>query len=197
MKLGIGVTALALLIGGMGMVSAAEGNRTGEPCEHKGQHRGEMGQIFSDGDFDAFLSKLEERGIEVNIDEDMFEELAELHEEAREGDKEDREELRERMKELFPNRGEHGERGERGERPERNEAAHAAVLAGDYSAWLEATADNERVQEKINESNFARLSEAANLRAAGDHDGAKEIMEELGLKRPGHGKFQRGQQPQN
>ena len=62
-----------------------------------------------------------------------------------------------------------------------------AVLTGDYSAWQTLTADKEHARD-IDEETFNKLSEAANLREAGDREGARAILKELDLK-GSHNKF--------
>ena len=67
------------------------------------------------------------------------------------------------------------------------DAAHTAIENNDYSAWAAAVAGTPRA-DSIDASNFSKLVEAHALREAGDHDGARAIMEELGIKPPhGHG----------
>lgn len=62
-------------------------------------------------------------------------------------------------------------------------AAVAAVAAEDYQAFLEVAPD--RLLTAIaSESDFALLLEAAELRAAGDKEGAQDIMSELGIEKP-------------
>ena len=61
-------------------------------------------------------------------------------------------------------------------------AARGAVIAGDYEAWAEAMENHPRAEEIVNEETFNKLLEAYALKEAGDFAGAKEIMEELGLR---------------
>lgn len=66
---------------------------------------------------------------------------------------------------------------------ETREAVKAAVAAEDYQAFLEVAPD--RLLTAIaSESDFALLLEAAELRAAGDKEGAQDIMSELGIEKP-------------
>ncbi len=63
-----------------------------------------------------------------------------------------------------------------------------------YDAWKEFVEDKphgEKLLEAINEDNFDRFVEMHEAKQNGDHETAKEIAEELGLKGPGKG-FGRG-----
>ncbi len=66
-------------------------------------------------------------------------------------------------------------------------AVKAAVEANDFAAFKTATANSPMAGKIDTEAEFAKLVEAHELREAGDHDGARVIMEELGLKGPGMG----------
>jgi len=61
------------------------------------------------------------------------------------------------------------------------EAAHTAVENNDYAAWAAAVAGSPRA-DQVDATTFNKLVEAHNLREAGDHEGAREIMKELGFK---------------
>lgn len=69
------------------------------------------------------------------------------------------------------------------ERKERRDAVHTAIENNDYSAWATAVAGTPRA-EGIDATNFSRLVEAHTLREAGDRDGARAILDELGIKPP-------------
>ncbi len=67
---------------------------------------------------------------------------------------------------------------------EAKEAVKDALDNADYDAWLEAIAGlpmEEKFTEYINEDNFDELVAAHVARQEGDHETAKEIMEELGI----------------
>lgn len=72
------------------------------------------------------------------------------------------------------------------ERKAVREAARTAIENNDYSAWATAVAGTPRA-DKVDATTFSKLVEAHSLREAGDHEGAKAIMQELGFKKP-HGK---------
>lgn len=69
------------------------------------------------------------------------------------------------------------------------QAEKQALQSGDYQTWKAAArkSGNTKILETINEGNFAKYVEAFNLRESGDLDGAKAIMEELGIKEPPRG----------
>lgn len=74
------------------------------------------------------------------------------------------------------------------ERAEHRKAIKAAIDSEDYEAYLEAVADTPRADLIDSESKFEKLVEAHQLREAGNHEAAKEIMEDLGFQKPaGHG----------
>ncbi len=64
------------------------------------------------------------------------------------------------------------------------EAVRAAVEANDYEAFKTAVTNSPMATEIDTAEKFAKLVEAHELRENGDLDGAKAIMEELGLKGP-------------
>lgn len=64
-------------------------------------------------------------------------------------------------------------------------ATEAAITANDYAAFAKLVAGSP-FEGKVTEANFAKLVQAQALHKAGDHDGARAIMESLGLK-GGHG----------
>ncbi|MCK4554685.1 hypothetical protein KAU19_07055 [Candidatus Parcubacteria bacterium] len=78
----------------------------------------------------------------------------------------------------------------RAEMQSKHKAAHTALGANDYQAWVEAVGEDCPMAEKINEGNFNRLVEAHELR-----EQARSIMEELGVEQKGFGQkrhFMRG-----
>lgn len=83
---------------------------------------------------------------------------------------------------------------------EQADAVRTAIENNDYQAFVKATA-NAPFADKVTEEMFSKMVEAHNLRASGDLEGAKAIMDELELPpRPFMGRFGgRGcmQQPQS
>jgi ABC-type transport system substrate-binding protein len=67
---------------------------------------------------------------------------------------------------------------------EKHEAIEAAIEANDYAAWLAAVGDTPKA-EMITEETFPILVEIHQLKEAGDHEGARDLMEEIGFKKPG------------
>lgn len=63
---------------------------------------------------------------------------------------------------------------------------HSIIESGDYEAFKALTAGHP-FGEQITQEQFAKLQEAHALRASGDHEGARAIMDELGLKPPHRG----------
>lgn len=70
-----------------------------------------------------------------------------------------------------------------GPRHEERQAMRDALEAGDYDAFVKATADLPKPDDApaITEAIFEKMVEAHKLRQAGDLDGARAIMEELGF----------------
>lgn len=72
-------------------------------------------------------------------------------------------------------------------RKERREEVKAAVEAEDYDSFLEAV-EGSPLEEKINsEEDFETFVEAHELRESGDREGARELLEELGVEPKEHG----------
>ncbi|MFZ2154305.1 MAG: hypothetical protein WAV16_03690 [Candidatus Moraniibacteriota bacterium] len=64
--------------------------------------------------------------------------------------------------------------------PERHTLMEKAFETNDYNLWKSQVA-NQGVTRKINESNFAKFSEAHRLELAGKYDEAQKIRTELNL----------------
>jgi len=82
---------------------------------------------------------------------------------------------------------------ERTERKANREAAKEALENNDYEAWAAILADHPKAEEFVNETTFNALIAAHALKEAGDKEGAKALLEEAGIKRPGFHKGERGQ----
>jgi hypothetical protein len=83
-----------------------------------------------------------------------------------------------------------GPKGPREGRGERDGIVRDAVEANDYDAYLTAITDTPKADEALSEADFAKLVEAHALREAGDYEGSRAIMDELGIGGPqgkGHG----------
>lgn len=69
------------------------------------------------------------------------------------------------------------------------QAEMAALQSGGYESWKIAVekSGQSQILEVINADNFAKYAEAFRLRASGDMDGARAIMDELGISQPERG----------
>lgn len=65
------------------------------------------------------------------------------------------------------------------------EKVHEALENNDYEAFLEAVQGSPLEDIIDTENEFDQFMEAFDLRQAGDYEGAREIMDELGIERPG------------
>jgi len=72
--------------------------------------------------------------------------------------------------------------------PVKMETTKIALENNDYNAWLEAVGVDSKIAQKITAENFAKFVEVYQLKQAGDYEGARELMEELGFNYFG-GKF--------
>lgn len=124
----------------------------------------------------------------LGLTDDQFEALQEARELRKSGDHEGARELieeadinLEELKEAVKERRE--------EARAHREEVRAAVDAGDYDAFVDAVGDGPFADKITSEEDFDMLIEARELREAGDHEGAREILDELGIeKRDGHKK---------
>lgn len=66
-----------------------------------------------------------------------------------------------------------------------HDAMKAALESNDYAAFIEAIKDSPLADTIDTEAEFTKLKEAHKLMEAGDKDGAKVIMDELGLEGKG------------
>jgi rubrerythrin len=115
--------------------------------------------------------------------QDLTDEQKEILEEAHELRKEGNHEA---AKALIEELGITPPRAEvRGEFHEEKQAVRDAIKAGDYDAFLAATADGP-VDVQLTEEQFEGLAEIHELREEGDHEAAKELAEELGLPKMGN-----------
>jgi len=80
-------------------------------------------------------------------------------------------------------------KGYRGQYQEHREEARTAVEANDYDAFLLAIAGSPK-EETMTPEIFAKMVEMHALKEAGDYEGARAIMEELGI---GNGKMMGGE----
>lgn len=71
------------------------------------------------------------------------------------------------------------------EREERREEMEKVITNGTYKEWKALVDNRPKITDYINADNFAKFQEAHKLRQSGDYEGARKIMEELGIE----GKF--------
>lgn len=71
---------------------------------------------------------------------------------------------------------------------EAKKAVQAAVEANDYDAFVVAVADSPLADIITNEAEFEQFVEAHELRQSGDRDGAKDILDDLGVDTQKHSK---------
>lgn len=64
------------------------------------------------------------------------------------------------------------------------DAVREALDNNDYNAWVAAHKEGLPMLDQVNEENFAKMVEAHELMQAGDKEGAKSIMDELGIEGP-------------
>ncbi len=145
----------------------------------------------------AFNSDMLEK-LDINLTDTQISALEEAHELKQAGaeredvkavieaaglDRDDLKEIRQRMHEV---------------RKENRAAVKAAVEANDYNAFTDVAP--EKLTDAIDSAaDFAKLVEAHELREAGDKEGAKEIMAELGIEKPergGHKGGMHGERPE-
>lgn len=147
----------------------------GERGEFRIQHR-EIRDAVDEGDYDTWADLMEdtEHFDEENITPEMFDALQEVHELMENGDKEEARALMEELglhpmgKKFKESRGEH-----KGELKE-------IFDERDYDAWVDLMTDSERFENiELDHDTFDMLLEAHELRQEGDHQAAKEIMQDI------------------
>ena len=79
-----------------------------------------------------------------------------------------------------------GQRDGQDSRNENREEIHEAFENNDYQTFKEITSDAP-FSDQITEEIFEKIAEAHELRQSGDHEGAKGIMESLGIDLPHKG----------
>ena len=197
-----GLSAVALLIAGLGAASAfEEGERERGPRGGHGdsEFKAEMLEIIQSGDYTEWVEELTEYATEKGrdlpqileyINEGNFDQFAQMHELKQSGDKEAAKALAEEIG-LPPREGKHDKKG--GD-PEFRAEMKEFILSTSYEEWVskitDHAAENEKdtpkILETITSSNFDQFQEMHNLMQAGDKEAAKAIADDLGLKkRPG------------
>lgn len=133
--------------------------------------------------------------IDVDLTSAQIEVLESVHEMREDGA--DRSEIREALEDAGLDRDTMKEIREavREIRQTVREAIKAAVAADDYDAFLEAAAGTKLGEVIDTESEFDRLVEAWGLKEDGDREGARAIMDDLGLERPDRHHDRGGERP--
>lgn len=149
----------------------------------KGEGGGAIQEALENEDYNAWKEAVNEKCPANQIDESEFEKLTEAHRLAQEGKYEEARQIKEELG-LKGHEMKKGHGKGFGMSDEEHEAIWQALENNDYNAWKEAMGDRKMAGE-IDESEFAKLVEAHNLRKEGQFTEASEIMEELGLRR-GH-----------
>jgi len=81
-------------------------------------------------------------------------------------------------------------------RTERFEQSRQAIENNDYQAWVESLGDHPKADEFVTEETFEILQEAHRLAEAGDKEGARALLQDAGIKRPGKHRRGGGEQPE-
>jgi hypothetical protein len=174
-KIALLAVMLTTLIAGTQAVSADDHSQEFDREAHKQIHE-QVHAALEVGDYQAFKEATADSP-RADITEDQFNTLIEAHELREAGNHEGAKAL---LDEAGIERPKHKDRGQH--KGPKNEEARAALEAGDYQAFQEATADGPRAN--ITEDQFNVLIEAHELREAGDNEGAKSLLEEAGFERP-------------
>ncbi|MCB9809270.1 hypothetical protein H6776_02615 [Candidatus Nomurabacteria bacterium] len=177
-------TALAAERNGDGAQKAFRANLSEEQLEILDEAR----KLRDSGDFEEAQTLVEEAGIEMPVRGEHDKDRPELTDEQKDildqahglmnnGDTEAAKKLLADNDIDMPMRGMHKDN-------EEHEAVKAAIEAGDYTAFKEATADAP-VEMDLNEEQFQGMVEAHKLRESGDFEAARALMDELDLPQPG------------
>lgn len=167
------------------VVSADEGeSKEFAPKAHM-ENRGAMDQALESGDYETWKEFGGNGRIADIITADNFDRFVEAHRLAKSGDMDGAKTIFDELGISTPE-GKgfghfNGPKGIPG-----NEDIRAAIEANDYEAFVTAAGDLPMFKT-ITADNFDRFVEAHNLRQAGDFEGARDIMDELGIKGPSMG----------
>lgn len=169
---------------------------SGEQDPEREANRAAVKEAISSGDYTTFSRLTAEKDHFSVINESNFSQLQEAHAYHEAGDHESARSIMDSLGIQPPhhkgNRGPNSEaRSE--QRDERRELVRSAVSAGDFNAFAEAAP---KFAGNVTEANFGQLQQAHALREAGDHEGARAIMDSLGIQPPhrGQGGCNHGQQ---
>ncbi len=138
--------------------------------QHHEDDREEMREAILEGDFEEWAEELAERGVDAGIlTQDNFNTIKTAVESG------DKEAIKAAHQELGI--------GPKHKGPHNGERA-GKILELSYEEWAEKASERGLDAEKVNESTFNTLQQAAELFQSGDKEGAKALLEEAGVKPP-------------
>lgn len=194
----LGVTAATIVVAG-GTAAAFAADEDGwKPPFFNQEKIEEIKGALENGDYDTWSSVMNEQidtmveQAKSNVTEDTFSSLQEVHQLLEEGKVDEARELAKQLHEdgLGPMfLGGKGKFGGHGPGAEHREEMKAVLESGDYEQWAQLMEDRpgDHVDDMINEDTFNKMIEAHTLMQEGDKDGARAIMDELGIGGPGKG----------
>ena len=166
-------------------VSSALFAMTAQSAFASSENREAVKEAIASGDYSTFAELTADSERFTTITADNFGQLTLAMELRQSGDHESAKEVIEELGLEPPHK-----RFNREARQAQRELVRTAVSEGDFDAFVANAPD--KLLEKIDADNFAQFVEAHQLRESGDKEGAKEIMEALGIKRPHKGKLRGG-----
>jgi ribosomal protein L25 (general stress protein Ctc) len=174
-----GVLGLALLLTAGAVPVDAFGQKQDQ--EHViGVHE-QIKEAIETEDYDLFVELTENAPFADQLSPEMFEIFIEIHEAHEAGDRDRVQELRNALGIEMP--GRHEFRNKKGHNT-MSEQVKEAIENEDYDAFIAAT-ENISMAYEIDEEEFNVLIQAHQLRAEGDREGARDLLEDAGIERPG------------
>lgn len=209
-KLVLGAIALSVIVsGGMAMATfAKEANHENDErrehseefkAEHKGQNHSEFKEqmqaaksALESNDYNAWVEALSDHPkSEEFVTQENFNTLLQAKALRDEGKMEEAKQLLKdsgikmrgkHMQGQDSNWGKkHGEG--KGEMGKSMQEMKAALESNDYNTWAELMEKHGLAQESINQETFNKFLEAHSLHEAGEHEQAKELMQEIGFEK--------------
>jgi len=176
--------AVAVLVGAIGILaSGALAYGEGFDPKEKGfvgrnEHHQVIREAMDEGNYAKWQELTKDHPMAQKIDTiEKFNKLKEGHEAMKSGDTEKAKQIGEEL--GLPEKGARADH-KRGLKEGQAEVK-AAVEAGDYQKFQEATQDKKIAEFIDTEEKFNRMVEAHEAMKSGDHDKAKGIKEELGF----------------
>lgn len=164
--------------------------------EEREQEREKIRTAVESGDYAAFQAAAVNSPLEGKIDSQAkFDKLVEAKKLRESGDHEGAKAIMDELG-IKPPRGHMGGEGMHEGRDGKGGEMKAAIESGDYEAFKALVDDSHFAGIIDTQAKFDKLVEACKLKDSGDNEGAKAIMDELGVKPPqgnmGHGRGGRG-----